>query len=189
MIKHFAILSILFWTLSITSASAQAVLPPPFGLKWGDSPQKLFDWAERQKLDVTINLPGQQKDQRHVVIKRSKGPLPDHEASSLEARFNKGKLYEVTLNYADPKWSLSTSKMKWNAARRALKASHGQFKLSAKKRDTSHDKFLTDSISYHIEPVSGLFLMITFTEVRDTLRNTRKAQFSLIYHNDNVVAQ
>jgi hypothetical protein len=181
------ILSISLWFLGVTSSHAQALLSPPFGLKWGDSPQKLFDWAENQKLDVTLSLPGHQRDERHVIIKNSKGNLPSHEASSLEARFNKGKLYEVTLNYADPKWSISTAKMKWNEARRALTSQHGQFKLSNKKRDTSRDKFVTDSISYHIEPVSGLFLMMSYTEVRDSLRNSSKARFSLIYHNDNVI--
>jgi hypothetical protein len=175
------------WLLSMLASNAQALLSPPFGLKWGDSPQTLFDWAERQKLDVTLSLPGHQVDERHVVITNSKGMLPKHEASSLEARFNKGKLYEVTINYADPNWSLSTTKLKWNEARRSLTSQHGPFKLSNKKRNTSKDKFLTDSISYHIEPVSGLFLMMSFTEVRDTLRNSSKARFSLIYHNDNVL--
>ncbi|MGJ8673121.1 hypothetical protein [Rubritalea sp.] len=176
-----------FWLIACALSQAQALLSPPFGLKWGDSPQKLFDWAENQKLDVTLSLPGHQRDERHVIIKNSTGNLPSHEASSLEARFNKGKLYEVTLNFADPKWSLSTAKMKWNEARSTLTSQHGPFKLSGKKRDTSKDKFVTDAVSYHIEPVSGLFLMMSYTETRDSLRNTSKARFSLIYHNDNVV--
>ena len=180
-----AILSITFCLLTV--ASSQALLSPPFGLKWGDTPEKLFDWAERQELDVTLSLPGRQLDERHVTIKNSQGNLPSHDASSLEARFNDGRLYEVVLNYADPKMSFDLAKLKFNEAKRALTHQHGQLKLSSKKRDTTRDNFTTDSTSYHIEPVSGLFLMLSYTEVRDSLRKTRRATFSIIYHNDNVI--
>jgi hypothetical protein len=182
-----AILCITCWLLSMASSHAQALLSPPFGLKWGDTPEKLFDWAERQKLDVTLSLPGHQRDERHVTIKNSKGNLPSHDASSLEARFNKGRLYEVVLNYADPKMSFDLAKLKFNEAKRALTHQHGQLKLSSKKRDTTRDNFTTDATSYHVEPVSGLFLMLSYTEVRDSLRKTRRATFSIIYHNDNVI--
>jgi hypothetical protein len=182
-----AILSITFWLFSVASSHAQSLLAPPFGLKWGDTPEKLFDWAERQKLDVTLSLPGHQRDERHVTIKNSKGNLPSHDASSLEARFNKGRLYEVVVNYSDPKMSFDLAKLKFGEAKRALTTQYGQLKLSSKKRDTTRDNFTTDATSYHLEPVSGLFLMLSYTEVRDSLRNTRKATFSIIYHNDNVI--
>ena len=186
--KQFAfIITLCSWLLCVASSQAQAILAPPFGLEWGSSPDKLFDWADRQKLDVTIHLPGKQINERHIIIKKSGGNLPGHDASSLEARFNQGKLYEVTLNYADPKLNFNQSKIKFTEAKRALTANYGPFKLSSKDRKTSRDKFVTDAFSYHIEPVSGLFLMISYTEVRDSLRNTSKATFSLIYHNDNVV--
>lgn len=181
------ILTLCSWLLSAASSHAQAILSPPFGLEWGSSPDPLFDWAERQQLDVTIHLPGKKIHERHIIIKNASGPLPGHDASSLEARFNQGKLYEVTLNYADPKLSFNQSKIKFTEAKRALTALYGPFKLSSKDRKTSRDQFTTDAFSYHIEPVSGLFLMISYTEVRDSLRNTSKATFSLIYHNDNVV--
>ncbi|MFC4992818.1 hypothetical protein [Rubritalea tangerina] len=181
------IASLACWLLTLAASQAQALLSPPFGLKWGDTPEKLFDWAERHKLDVTLSLPGHQIDERHVIISNSKGNLPSHQASSLEARFNKGKLYEVTLNFADPKMSFDLAELRFSEAKRALTAQHGQFKLTKKKRNTDKDNFTTDSISYHIEPVSGLFLMITKTEVRDGLRNQRRSTFSIIYHNDNVI--
>jgi hypothetical protein len=187
MTKLTLILSLCCWLFSIASSEAQALLSPPFGLKWGDTPEKLFSWAERQSLDVTLSLPGHQRDERHVIIKKASGNMPSHDARSLEARFNKGKLYEVVLNYDDPTIGFSQMKLKFNEARRTLTANHGQFKLSGKNRTTSKDKFTTDAISYHIEPVSGLFLMLSYTEVRDGLRNTRKATFSITYHNDNVV--
>lgn len=175
------------WLLCVVSTQAQAILSPPFGLEWGSSPDPLFDWAERQKLDVTIHLPGKKIHERHVIIKDAAGNLPGHDASSLEARFNQGKLYEVTLHYADPKLDFTRTKIKFTEAKRALTALYGPFKLSSKDRNTDSAQFATDAFSYHIEPVSGLFLMISYTEIRDSLRNTSKATFSLIYHNDNVV--
>lgn len=167
-------------------AYAQSLLAPPFGLKWGDSPSGILDWADQKKLDVTINLPGKEPDQRHIIIKNQNGSLPGHEATALEARFAFGKLYEVTLHYADPALQASIAKAKFFNALRTLSARHGTFKLSGKHRD-SDNNFITESVSYHVEPVSGLFLMITHTEVRDTLRESDISRFSLIYRNDNIV--
>lgn len=181
------LLSLCFWIIACSISQAQALLSPPFGLKWGDTPEKLFDWAERQKLDVSISLPGHQKKERHIVIKNAKGGLPSHDASSLEARFNDGKLYEVVLNYADPKLDFNQTKIKFYEAKRSLTKHHGDFKLSGKNRSASKDKFVTETLSYHVEPVSGLFLMLSYTEVRDSMRSSRKATFSIIYHNGNIV--
>lgn len=175
-----------FWLGGSVSGLAQAVLPPPFGLKWGDNPAKLLDWAERQKLDVTIKLLGAQPNSRHVIISKRDAKLPSHQATSLEARFHRGKLYEVTLHYADPKLSYARAKANFTEAKRSLGARHGSFKLSGKKRN-SDNGFTNESITYHNEPVAGLFLMITFTEVKDTLRHTSRGTFSLIYHNENVI--
>ncbi|GAA5495643.1 hypothetical protein Rhal01_01822 [Rubritalea halochordaticola] len=170
-----------------SSVNAQALLSPPFGLKWGDNPSKLLDWADQSDLDITINLPGKERDKRHVVISNPNADtLPGHQATSIEARYEKGMLYEVTLHYADPKLNVMQAKAKFLNAKKALTARHGPFKLSAKRRDND-DGFLTESISYHIEPVSGLFLMLTYTEITDTMRKSGKSRFSLIYRNDNLL--
>lgn len=178
------LVSMLF--LSSTGAHAQALLSPPFGLKWGDNPSKLLEWADQHQLDITINLPGKQPDKRHIIIKGQNSTLPGHQASSVEARFNKGMLYEMTLHYADPTLSAVQAKAKFLNAKKALTARHGPFKLSA-NRNHNEDGFLTQSVSYHVEPVSGLFLMITYTEVTDSYRKSSKSKFSLIYRNDNLI--
>lgn len=183
------LMTVCSWLLCVASSEAQAILSPPFGLEWGSSPDKLYDWAERQQLDVTIHLPGKQLNERHIRIAPQQGTLPGHDASSLEARFYQGKLYEVTLSYADPTLSFNQAKIKFNEAKRALTAHYGQFKLSSKDRKVSRDQFITNAFSYHIEPVSGLFLMISYTEITDAKRNSSKATFSLVYHNDNVVVR
>jgi hypothetical protein len=40
-------------------------------------------------------------------------------------------------------------------------------------------------VSFHREPVQGLFLLLAFTEVEDLLRESKEARFSLIYRNEN----
>lgn len=180
------LVSLLF--LSSSGVHAQALLSPPFGLKWGDNPSKLLEWADQHHLDLTINLPGKEPNKRYLFIKGQDPTLPGHQASSVEARFDKGMLYEVTLHYADPELSAMQAKAKFLNAKKALTARHGPFKLSA-NRSHNEDGFLTESVSYHVEPVSGLFLMITYTEVTDTYRKSSKSKFSLIYRNDNLISK
>jgi hypothetical protein len=77
----------------------------------------------------------------------------------MEARFNKLKL-ELTGEYGA---------------------------LAANRQDrTIKDHFATRSLSFHREPVKGLFLLLAYTEVEDQLRKTREATFSLLYRNDNL---
>ena len=45
---------------------AQAVLEPPMGMKWGDSPEHLIEWANRHQLDVRIDIPGKQPELRKI---------------------------------------------------------------------------------------------------------------------------
>ena len=78
------------------------LLEPPFGLRWGDSPEKLITWASRHSLDVTISLPGDQPGLRILKIEPRKGFLPETQAGAVEGRFLGGKLYELTVHYFDP---------------------------------------------------------------------------------------
>src|SRR5690606_9177383 len=71
------------WTLC-GGAGAQAPLEPPFGLKWGDSPEKLISWASRHSLDVNISLPGKQPALRIVSVSGDGGSLPDSPADAVE---------------------------------------------------------------------------------------------------------
>ena len=67
-----ALSAVIMW-LVVGRVGAQAVLEPPFGLRWGDSPEKLIAWASRHSLDVTISLPGDQPAIRVVRIQPKKG--------------------------------------------------------------------------------------------------------------------
>lgn len=167
------------------SASAQAVLEPPFGLRWGDTPEKLIDWASRHSLDVNISLPGDQPALRILKISPRKGNLPGAAAQALEGRFHSGRLFELTVHYRDPEASTDTMEARFNKLKKELAAEYGA--LSANRQDrVIKDNFATRSVSFHREPVKGLFLLLAYTAVEDQLRKTSEATFSLLYRNDNL---
>ncbi len=164
--------------------AGQALLEPPFGLHWGDSPEKLIGWASRQALDVTIVLPGDQPALRILKIQPRKGKLPGSQAAAVEGRFLSGKLYELTLHYFDPEASADTIAARCEELRKQLGAQHGALTANQQQR-TVEDKFATKTLSFHREPVKGLFLLLALTEVEDLLRQSKEARFSLIYRNEN----
>lgn len=183
-IRHLAIVILGLW-FGVASAAGQAVLEPPFGLRWGDTPEKLIDWASRHSLDVNISLPGDQPALRILKISPRKGNLPGAAAQALEGRFHSGRLFELTVHYRDPEASTDTMEARFNKLKKELSAEYGA--LSANRQDrVIKDNFATRSVSFHREPVKGLFLLLAYTAVEDQLRKTSEATFSLIYRNDNL---
>ena len=183
-IRHFAACLAGLW-LGSASLHAQALLEPPFGLRWGDTPEKLIDWASRHSLDVNISLPGDQPALRVVKISPRTGNLPGTAAHSVEGRFHTGRLFEVTVHYRDPATAADEMEARFNKLKKALAAEYGE--LTANRQDRSvKDQFATRSLSFHREPVKGLFLLLAYSEVEDQLRHTREATFSLVYRNDNL---
>lgn len=173
---------------SAGSAMAQAILEPPFGLRWGDSPQKLIDWAGRHSLDVNLFTPGDQPALRVLKIQPKKGFLPDTQASAVEGRFIAGKMFELTVHYADPEATADTMQARFDALRRQISNEQGTLSANQQQR-TVVDQFATRTQSFHREPVKGLFILLAFTEVEDLLRKKRESKFSLIYRNDNQKAE
>lgn len=168
-----------------SEAWAQAVLEPPFGLRWGDTPEKLIDWASRHSLDVNISLPGDQPALRILKISPRKGNLPGAKSQALEGRFHSGRLYELTVHYRDPEAGTDVMEARFNQLKKELSAEYGT--LTANRQDRAiKDQFATRSISFHREPVKGLFLLLAYTAVEDQLRKTSEATFSLLYRNDNL---
>lgn len=168
-----------------SGARAQGVLEPPFGLRWGDSPEKLVAWASRHSLDVNIFLPGDQPPLRILRISPRKGFLPGTSAEAVEARFHTGHLYEVTVHYADPEASADTMEDRFLNLKRQATAEYGELAANQQQK-TVDDQFATRTLSFHREPVKGLFLLLAFTEVEDLLRKSKGARFSLLYRNDNL---
>jgi len=165
-------------------ARAQAILKPPFGLHWGDSPEKLIAWASRHTLDVTLSLPGDQPGLRILKIEPRKGFLPETKAGAVEGRFLAGKLYELTIHYFDKDASADLMESRFNELRKQVVLEHGPLLANQQQRSLD-DQFVTRTQAFHREPVKGLFLLLAFTEVEDLLRKTRDARFSLIYRNEN----
>jgi hypothetical protein len=163
---------------------AQAVIEPPFGFRWGDSPEKLIAWASRHSLDITVSLPGDQPAIRIVKIAPKKGFLPETQAGAIEGRFISGKLYELAVHYADPEASSDLMETRFEALRKQIVLEHGAL-LTNQQRRSVEDQFVTRTQSFHREPVKGLFLLLAFTEVEDLLRKSKVAKFSLIYRNEN----
>ena len=184
--RHFrALASLAILTLlTAGTAAGQAILEPPFGLRWGDSPEKLVDWAARHSLDVTISLPGDQPALRILRIEPKKGFLPETQAGAVEGRFLSGKLYELTVHYTDREASADQMETRFEALRKQVALEHGAL-LANQQRRAVEDQFVTRTQSFHREPVKGLFLLLAFTEVEDLLRKSKEARFSLIYRNDN----
>ena len=183
-LRHLVIALLGLW-LGAAGAAAQALLEPPFGLRWSDTPEKLIDWASRHSLDVNISLPGDQPALRILKISPREGNLPGSQAQALEGRFHSGRLYEVTVHYRDAEAGADEMEARFNQLRKELAAEYGA--LTANRQDRAvKDGFATRSISFHREPVKGLFLLLAYTAVEDQLRKTGEATFSLLYRNDNL---
>jgi hypothetical protein len=168
-----------------SKTAAQGVLEPPYGLKWGDTPEKLISWASRHSLDVNISLPGDQPLLRVVRIQPRKGFLPGTEQSAVEGRFLSGKLFEMTVHYVDPDASAELMAERFIKMRKQLSIDHGNF-VADQQQKITEDQFTTQTKSFHREPVKGLFLLLAYTEVEDMLRKSKEARYSLIYRNDNL---
>lgn len=173
-----------FLLLAVLPLGAQAILNPPFGLRWGDSPEKLIVWASRHSLDVTISLPGDQPGLRVVKIAPRSGFLPETKASAVEGRFLDGRLFELTVHYADKGVSADTVETRFEELKKQVSLEHGTLLANQQQRSVE-DQFVTRTQSFHREPVKGLFLLLALTEVEDRLRKAKDARFSLIYRNDN----
>ena len=170
--------------LALGSARAQGLLQPPFGLRWGDSPEKLIAWAGRHSLDVNISLPGDQPGLRVVRIEPRKGFLPETKAGALEGRFLGGRLFELAVHYVDREASADLMETRFEELKKLVVAEHGPLRTNQQQRSVE-DQFVTRTQSFHREPVKGLFLLLAFTEVEDLLRKSKDARFSLVYRNDN----
>ena len=175
----------LVWLMIATPLSGQAVLEPPFGLKWGDSPEHLLEWADRHKLDIRITLPGDAPTMRIFRLERKGAALPDSPARAVEARFFDGRLSEVTVHHGMPGQKAGAVEAESNEPKRKLGKEHGTLTANQQER-TVDDDFATRTLSFHREPVRGLFLLMAFTEVEDLLRKSGRATFSVIYRNDNL---
>lgn len=161
----------------------------PFGLKWGDAPGGLIDWAVGREYEVQISLPANEPNLRIVTIRAAEGELLDGtQLNEASVRFLHGRLIEVTLTLDQTGLTATTIKTRFIQMRKLLSAKYGAFKVN-RRSSTSRNDFAVSSISYHVEPLPGLFVLIAHTEVEDQLRQVRDGRYSLIFRNHNLQEQ
>lgn len=166
-----------------------AAVDLPINLAWGDAPDKLIDWGVEQSAEVAIVIPPDQPDWRWVRISATSGKvLLDGYVNQIEGRFLKGRLVELTLTQRDPKLSAATVKARFIKEKRLKKQRYGTLKVN-RRHSVARNHFSTDSISYHVEPIPGLFVLLTHTEMEDQLRQIREGRFSTIFRNQNLRTQ
>lgn len=180
------ILAALWGAMASGRASAQAILPPPFGLQWGDTPDKILDWAQAQKLHINIFMPGDRPEIRDIKVTAVKGSLPGNKAFALEARYHWGKLYEVTVRYGAPNIQALVLRRDFDQMKKTLTTRHGKFKQNGKSKKLL-DGLIHKKESYHVEPVAGLMLLIAWSEMEDPVKKKKSARFHLLYSNQNII--
>jgi hypothetical protein len=174
-----------FTLLCCGFAAAQSPLTPPFGLRWGDSPETFLSWAEKHSLDITITLPAAEPGLRILRASSAKGPLPGSVASALEGRFLKGRLFEITEHHADASLPTELFVARLEETRKRLTHEYGALLANRMERKVE-DQIVTSTRAFHLEPVKGLILMLISTELEDLLRKSKSSRFSIIYRNENL---
>ena len=77
-------------------------------------------------------------------------------------------------------------KADFNELKSALTLKHGILSPN-NKQDKNEGGFIRKSVSYHVEPVKGLLLLLVFSQLEDTGRDKHSARFSLLYRNQNII--
>ncbi len=183
-VRYFTSLLLLF----SCTIQAQELLKPPFGVNWGDSPEKLVSWATGNALDLTITIPAEQPGLRIIKLTSPKGKLPDSLAASVEGKFLHGGLYEMTVHYEDSAVSATIMEERFEEIKKQITRENGVL-LANQQHKAVENHFVTRTQAFHRESLKGVFLLIAWTEVEDLLRKTRQAKFSMIYRNDNYKAE
>ncbi len=179
-------LSLIFCVITGKVAQAQSLLSPPYGQEWTETPTRFLGWAEAQELDITITLPADSPSKRYIKAYSGESGAEKIGIYSIEARYHQSQLYEVTVDYYDPVLKTPAAKTKYLDAKKAIVNKYGPMKPGEKSK-SEKDSYVTEVVSYHIEPVGGLMLVLLSTEVTDVIRKKSLFRFSLIYRNENVI--
>ena len=171
--------------LTASTSSGQPLLKLPFGREWGEAPSGLLQWAGKVKLDVFVELPADSPDLQVFRFQERGGGIPNLEAFSVEARFQKDRLFELTINYEFPGETPNEVRERFHKMKKGLEQGRGEFRLNGRAQNAD-DSFLTREESFHYETAPGVFLLMAYSSVEDLLRKKGEARFSVIYHNGRV---
>jgi len=180
---RFLLVAILF--TAAPSLMRADVIDLPFGLHWGERPSKVLDWAQKEKLDATIELPGNDPKLRVIHVRSNKGNLPGHKVRELTTRYRDGRLFEIVLHYSGDGLAVPVVKGRFLELKRQLGRDFGTFETN--RIDRSNENSLRSTAeSYHAEPSPGILIIGVYSEVFDDLRKTGESKFSFIYRNQNL---
>ena len=171
--------------LTASTLCGQPLLKLPFGREWGEVPTGLLQWAGKVNLDVFVELPADSPDLQVFRFQEKGGGIPNLEAYSVEGRFHKDRLYELTINYEFPGETPDEVRARFHKMKRGLEKGLGEFRLNGRAQNAD-DNFLTREESFHYETAPGVFLLMAYSSVDDLLRKKGEARFSVIYHNGTV---
>ena len=171
--------------MAVSTSNGQPLLKLPFGRQWGEEPSGLLQWAGKVKLDVFVELPADAPALQVFRFQEKGGGIPSLEANSVEARFHKDRLYELTINYEFPGKTPDEVRERFHKMKRALEKGRGEFRKNGRAQNVD-DNFLTREESFHYETAPGVFLLMAYSSVEDLLRKEGEARFSVIYHNGTV---
>lgn len=173
----------------VAGARGGEPLSPPLDLKWGDSPSWLVGWADRHGMDKNVKAPGSNKRLTILEVGPEAGSLPGHEATSVEARFMDGRLFEVAVHYTYPGRSSDFVKGRFLELKSGLTVRHGKFRFNGKKKPLVKDGIATSSEAWHLEAGEGRMLLLAVTEVKDVKRGDSAGRFSVVYRNEAIIAK
>lgn len=180
------VLFTLTFLLTIHNLCGQVLLKPPFGRQWGEKPAGLLQWAGKVQLDVFVELPADEPLLQVFTFQQKGGGIPgDTGAHSVEARFYKDRLYELTINFEFADKTADEVRTHFHERKRKLEKDLGKFRLNGRAQNAD-DSFLTREESFHYEPVPKVFLLMAYSSVTDLLRKKGEGRYSIIYHNGRV---
>lgn len=169
--------------LSFHSLWGQVLLKPPLGRQWGEAPAELLQWAGKARLDVFVELPAAEPDLQIFTFQEKGGGIPGGSgAHSIEARFYKNRLYELTVNFEFADKDADQVRAHFHARKEKFEKEMGEFRLNGRAQ-SADNSFLTREESFHYEPVPKVFLLMAYSSVQDLLRKEGEGRYSVIYHN------
>ena len=133
----FVIFHLLILALAFPQRAAADEIPPPFGLQWGESDErlaKLLDGAKAKVVD------------KHMVADREAWTVEGLLQQGLKRTvfyFKTGALVEVELQYQSPDWDIMKYDDFMSAVRKRIEQKYGEGQLIAKTRAPEGDVIQT----------------------------------------------
>lgn len=169
----------------VPSLCGQVLLKPPFGRQWGEEPSSMLQWAGKVQLDVFVELPAHRPNIQIFTFQLPGGGIPGDKAHSIEARFYKDRLFELTVNFEFAGETPDQVRRRFHKLKEELEKGLGEFRLNGRAQN-SDDNFLTREESFHYEPAPKVFLLMAYSSVEDLLRMKGEGRYSVIYHNGKI---